>query len=298
MVNVPTSVGGRGAAVFASQRAGPAAPRATALNPARRGAPTAAPRPPDLCGASPLRGALLGTIVSLVVLLPCLALARELKRPDGLATGVVVEVGDGDTVTVRMKGKNERVRLIGVDTPELHESEKLDRDVARSGKRKSEIQAMGRDARAFTQDRLRGATVWIEEDVEPRDRFGRRLAYLWLGDGTLFNVTLLREGWARVLTIPPNVRYADVFVGAERAARAARRGLWDAEQTRVVAGVDPGSQGSCRSPHPVKGNFTSGSGAACIYHLPDDASYAKTRAERCYANAADARADGCRPARR
>jgi micrococcal nuclease len=67
--------------------------------------------------------------------------------------------------------------------------------------------------------------VGLEPDVQSRDRYGRLLAYLWQ-DKTLFNLLIVKEGYAQVLTIPLNVRYADIFLVCQREARAARRGLW------------------------------------------------------------------------
>jgi len=152
--------------------------------------------------------------------------ATAAAPPAGLTRARVVAVGDGDTITVQIAERRERVRLIGVDTPELHESPKLDRDAQRSRRSRRDIQADGARARTFTADRLLGQTVSLERDVEPRDRYGRLLAYVWLDDGTLFNVELVRAGWARTLTVPPNVRHVDALVEAQRAARAARRGFW------------------------------------------------------------------------
>jgi micrococcal nuclease len=154
------------------------------------------------------------------------ACAAAAEPPAGLPHSRVVAVGDGDTITVQLGERRERVRLIGVDAPELHESPKLDRDAKRSRRSRRDIQADGARARAFTADRLLGGTVSLERDVEPRDRFGRLLAYVWLDDGTLFNVELVRAGWARTLTVPPNVRHVDALLEAQRAARAARRGFW------------------------------------------------------------------------
>ena len=134
-------------------------------------------------------------------------------------------VFDGDTIEIERDGRRERVRLIGVDTPEAHDSPKLERLAAR-GQDRDAILALGRRATAFTRERLLGRRVELELDVEPRDRFGRLLAYVWLPDGTLFNATLLEAGQARLLTIPPNVRYVDRLVPLEQAAREARRGLW------------------------------------------------------------------------
>jgi micrococcal nuclease len=146
--------------------------------------------------------------------------------PASLPRARVVWISDGDTVIVQVGSRRERVRLIGIDSPELHESAKLDRDAERSRRDRRDIQAEGARARDFTRQRLLGRTVALEQDVQARDRFGRLLAYVWLEDGTLFNVEVVRAGWARTLTMPPNVRHADALVKAQRAARAERKGLW------------------------------------------------------------------------
>jgi micrococcal nuclease len=147
----------------------------------------------------------------------------------------VRSVLDGDTIEVAREGRTDRVRLIGIDTPEAHESAKLERLVAR-GQDRAQILALGRQATAFTRERLLGRRVDLELDVEPRDRYGRLLAYVWLPDGTLFNATLLEAGQARLLTIPPNLRYVERFVPLERAAREARRGLWGSPTARRPRG--------------------------------------------------------------
>jgi micrococcal nuclease len=154
-------------------------------------------------------------------------------EPAGVSrqAATVRKVLDGDTIEVTRGDRTERVRLIGIDTPEAHDSPKLDRLVAR-GQDRARILALGRQATAFTRARLLGRQVELELDVERRDRYGRLLAYVWLPDGTLFNATLLAEGQARLLTIPPNVRYVDRLVPLERSAREARRGLWASLPTR------------------------------------------------------------------
>jgi len=153
------------------------------------------------------------------------ALALSPPR-NGLLPAVVVHIVDGDTVDVRLGARRERVRLIGVDAPEAHDSEKLERDARRSHRSKAAIEELGRRATGFTARRLDHETVGLELDVEHRDRYGRLLAYVWLRDGTLFNAELLRAGYAHVLTIPPNVRYASQFRALEHDARLAGRGLW------------------------------------------------------------------------
>ncbi len=149
-------------------------------------------------------------------------------RPDGLVPATVRRVVDGDTVVVRLKDRREElVRLIGVDSPELHESAKLAREAARTGRDAAAIQALGRRAARVTAGMLSPARrVDLELDVEHRDREGRLLAYIWREDGTLVNLALLDAGYARLLTIPPNVRHAHRFRACLAEARAARRGLW------------------------------------------------------------------------
>lgn len=79
----------------------------------------------------------------------------------------------------------------------------------------------------FTRRSLNGREVGLEYDVQRRDQYRRALAYAWLQNGTLFNMLILKAGYAQVLTIPPNVKYADVFLACQREARQAKRGLWE-----------------------------------------------------------------------
>lgn len=148
-------------------------------------------------------------------------------QPANLPQARVVRVIDGDTIQVRLSNtRTERVRFIGIDTPEVYESEKLQRDSRESGRSREEIQALGRLASGFTKKHLDGKDVGLELDVQTRDRYGRLLAYVWLSDGMLFNFLILREGYAQVLTIPPNVKYTELFLACQREAREKRRGLW------------------------------------------------------------------------
>jgi endonuclease YncB( thermonuclease family) len=147
-------------------------------------------------------------------------------RPSGLVPATVVRVVDGDTVVVRLgDGRSARVRLIGVDTPEVHDADKLRREAENAGRDVATIRALGRRATAFTRQHLAGRRIEMERDVTVLDQYGRTLAYLWLGD-ELYNVVLVREGYARLITLPPNVKYAGTLAACYRAARAARRGLW------------------------------------------------------------------------
>jgi micrococcal nuclease len=149
-------------------------------------------------------------------------------QPGRFLEGTVRRVIDGDTVVVRLADRSqERVRLIGIDTPEVHESEKLARETARTGRDATTLGRLGRRAAAFTAALLpAGRRVRLELDVERHDRDARLLAYVWRDDGIIVNLALLEAGQAQLLTIPPNVRHVDRFRSCAAAARAARRGLW------------------------------------------------------------------------
>ena len=133
--------------------------------------------------------------------------------PGGLTVRVTAVV-DGDTVDVAWAGRRERVRLLGVDTPETIDP---DRPVG----------CYGPEAAAFTHRRLQGRTVRLRFDRQRRDRFGRLLAHVE-ADGRRFNDELLAGGYARLLVIPPNRRHGRALLDHELAARSAGRGLWGA----------------------------------------------------------------------
>jgi len=136
---------------------------------------------------------------------------------------LVSRVVDGDTLVLE---NNERVRLIGIDTPEIHESSKLNRDAARSGQDLTAIKELGRQSYEFTKNLVEGKRVRLEFDVERFDRYKRILAYVYLLDGTFLNAAIIEQGYASLLTYPPNVRYADLFLGLYKQAQEDRRGLW------------------------------------------------------------------------
>lgn len=129
-------------------------------------------------------------------------------------TGIVVKAIDGDTIDVRIGARTDTVRLLGVDTPETHHPTKP-------------VQCFGPEAAAFTARELTGRTVRLEDDVETRDIYDRRLAYVYV-DGRRFNDELLKRGYARLLVIPPNGAHARTMLAEELAARRAGRGLWGA----------------------------------------------------------------------
>jgi micrococcal nuclease len=133
---------------------------------------------------------------------------------DGQAS--VVRVVDGDTVAVRVGGREETVRLIGIDTPETVDP-------------RSPVECFGREASDRTKALLpAGTEVRLVADAEPRDRYDRLLAYVYRDDGTFVNLALVEDGYASVLTYPPNVAHVSDFTAAAARAREEGRGLWAA----------------------------------------------------------------------
>ncbi|MBN1914199.1 MAG: thermonuclease family protein [Candidatus Omnitrophica bacterium] len=130
---------------------------------------------------------------------------------------------DGDTLLL---ANGERVRLIGIDTPEMHESNKLARDAQRTKQDVRTIIAMGRRSFEFTRNLVEGKYVNLELDVEKRDKYNRLLAYVFLKDGIFVNAEIVKAGYASLMTYPPNVKYADLFLKLYREARDNHRGLW------------------------------------------------------------------------
>lgn len=127
----------------------------------------------------------------------------------------VIRVVDGDTFKVDDGSKQGMtIRLIGVDTPETVHPQKA-------------VEYYGKEASDFMKELIVGKTVRLEYDVEPLDRYKRTLAYVYLEDGTFVNEYLVKNGYAKVMTVPPNVKYADAFIKLERQARRKNKGLWN-----------------------------------------------------------------------
>ena len=149
--------------------------------------------------------------LALALLAALVARLPEARAADRLEA-TVVWIDDGDTIDVRVGDRLERVRYIGIDAPEVpHHGEG-----GTPG---------GEAATVVNRALVAGKHVTLELDAEARDRYGRLLAYVWV-DGAMANLAMVQRGYARTLTIPPNVRYARSFADAERDAREAGRGLW------------------------------------------------------------------------
>lgn len=138
-----------------------------------------------------------------------------LNPPGNVEQAAVVDVIDGDTVDVLLNGEEVRLRLIGMDTPEtVHPSRP--------------VECFGREASEQARELLDSKTVQLEVDESQsrRDRFGRQLRYIWLPDGRLFNLEMIRQGYAFEYTYNVPYKYQAEFQQAQETAREEQRGLW------------------------------------------------------------------------
>ena len=134
----------------------------------------------------------------------------------------VVKVIDGDTIKLE---NGEAVRYIGIDTPEtVHPSKP--------------VQCFGKEASDKNKELVEGKVVKLEKDITDRDKYGRLLRYVWVGD-LFVNDYLVREGYAYAYTYPPDVKYSEQFVQAQREARENNRGLWAGCLEQEVAEETP-----------------------------------------------------------
>jgi micrococcal nuclease len=143
------------------------------------------------------------------------------------ANAVVRSIVDGDTIDVETNGSEERVRLIGIDTPEIAHPAGGDRPA-------NAAECFGDEARQFTSTMLSvGTSIRLERDVVARDDYGRLLAYVYrAGDGVFVNYELARQGFAQPLHIEPNSRFAPLIVEATTRAESDGAGLWTACRRR------------------------------------------------------------------
>ena len=162
----------------------------------------------------------------------------------------VIDVVDGDTIRVDIDGVRVTVRYIGVDTPETVDP-------------RTQAECFGAEAAARNRELVADKTVELERDVSETDRFGRLLRYVYV-DGRMVNETLVREGYAVASTYPPDVRYQDRFLAAEREAREDQRGLWAS-----CGGADTPLPTATRPPPPPAPTNPPPAGASCEPSYPD-----------------------------
>ena len=154
--------------------------------------------------------------VSLTTLnISCDSKSKNKQRTKSSEYLAVTKVIDGDTFWANNDTKDVvKVRLIGVDAPES-------KNVF-----KKKIGYYGKEAKAYLTKMLSGKNVKLVCDVDSLDQYGRTLAYVYLEDGTFVNADLMRNGYTMLMTIPPNVKFADEFLKLQKEARENNRGLW------------------------------------------------------------------------
>jgi len=174
----------------------------------------------------------------------------------------VARVVDGDTIEVLMAGITYRIRYIGIDTPETVDPRRP-------------VQCYGREASQRNRELVEGETVELEKDVSETDEFGRLLRYVWV-DGEMVNAALVREGYAVAATYPPDVKHQELFLGLQREAIDAGRGLWSACASPTASAT---ARGVCdysgTTQAVIKGNISQTTGEK-IYHVPGGEFYDKT----------------------
>ena len=169
-------------------------------------------------------------------------------RTARLYEGRVEQVVDGDTIVVSGVGK---VRYIGIDTPETVHPRKP-------------VEYFGHEASAANRKLVDGKVVALEYDVGRTDRYGRTLAYVWVGD-VMVNAWLVENGYAQVSTYPPNVRHTDKFLALQQTARAEGRGLWGSATAAPVPGIStPSSPSVPRAPPSTEQVYVTATGSK--YH--------------------------------
>jgi len=189
----------------------------------------------------------------------------EVKDLSGAEKFEVIKVVDGDTLDVKIAGKIERLRLIGINTPETVDPRKP-------------VQCFGLEASKKAKETLSGKKVILEIDPTQgdRDKYGRLLRYVFLEDGTNFNLMMINDGYAYEYTYNIPYKYQTEFKQAQKIAEENKRGLWGdicngetlLPHTPILSGTN--GDNSCN----IKGNISST--GEKIYHLPTCAYYKQT----------------------
>lgn len=176
---------------------------------------------------------LISRLIALAVALIFLACnVATAEIPSSAKAAQILQVIDGDTVIVLLNNRREHVRLIGIDTPESRQNPRAQRQAQDRHVDPETILELGHRASEFTRGLLpKKSTVFLEFDLEQRDRYQRLLAYAWVrrtGSRTemMANEEIIKAGYAYLLTVPPNVKYRQRFASAFNEARRNKRGLW------------------------------------------------------------------------
>lgn len=150
------------------------------------------------------------------IIVPTATNPGSIPSVDGMTEARVIRVVDGDTIVVELNGAEERLRYIGVDTPE-------------TVRPNSPVECYGEEASNANTELVGGTTVYLEKDISERDRFDRLLRYVYVvqdGEPVFVNLWLVEQGYAQVSTFPPDVRHEPEYRAAQRDASEEGRGLW------------------------------------------------------------------------
>lgn len=162
------------------------------------------------------------------IALSCKEQTDKVNLPKNLIEAQVIRVIDGDTIVVSIDAVEEKVRLIGIDTPESRANKRAELQEKELGKDIESIVELGKKSKEFTKSMLENVPkVYLEFDVQQRDKYGRLLAYVYLPDGRMLNKEIICNGYAMPLTIPPNVKYEKEFRECFQKAIQERKGLWN-----------------------------------------------------------------------
>ncbi|MGB4722972.1 MAG: thermonuclease family protein [Defluviitoga tunisiensis] len=226
---------------------------------------------------------------------------KLLKIPISLEKGVVTRVIDGDTVEIEIDGKIYKTRFIGIDTPEST----------------TKIEPFGLEASLFTTKELLGKTVYLEKDVSETDRYGRLLRYIWLEPPNeindleirtkMFNAILLLNGFAKISTFPPDVKYEEYFLTYSKEAQDNNLGLWALSEKLTSNSTNFATLTDTSTPTQkvyvdtegkglIKGNINSK--GEKIYHMPGGMYYEQTIPEVWFKTEEEAQAAGFRKSKR
>ena len=190
---------------------------------------------------------LAGLLLSAAFLFSIPSQAQELPLLKMPLTGYLTKVEyvrtiDGDTIEIRKDNQNFTIRLLGVDTPEtVHPSKP--------------IEYYGPEASIFTEDYLDRQDLYLEFDGDMTDKYGRVLAYIWLENGTLFNLILVEQGYAKLYENAKNLKYEDFFLLALKEAQDGRIGMWEQVEVEVKATPKPTAKPTSKpktTPKPTK----------------------------------------------
>jgi len=194
----------------------------------------------------------------------------ELKDKEYEIT-TVKRIVDGDTFVT---GSDQKVRLVGVNTPEVF----------------GEVQYYGQEASNFSKERLKGQTVYLFKDVSETDKYDRLLRLVFIKDEPImYNEMLIAKGYANTMSLPPDVLFTKKFSLLKREAQSKQVGLW-AKDTKNATAIQ-----TCSNPK-IKGNINSRNEK--IYHVPGGERYNDTKAEMMFCSDQEAVASGFRKATR